>query len=134
MVAISDDILRAASISEQELRRAEEVKRADWIRAGEVQDVRLVRTLERDLHRGEAEALVLALERDAQCLLPDENAARSVADRLEIPCVGLLGVLGRAKEKGLIPAVAPALDALRTRAGFWMSDALCTHVRQSNGE
>lgn len=113
---------------------AEEVEREDWIAAEAVQDARLVRALAPDLHKGEAEAIVLASERNADWLLLDEKAARRVADRLGLRVVGLLGVLGRAKEKGLIEAVTPLLDALREQAGFWISDSLYAHVRAQAGE
>ncbi|WP_366761111.1 DUF3368 domain-containing protein [uncultured Thiodictyon sp.] len=29
-----------------------------------------------------------------------------------------------AKERGLLSAVGPSLDALRSQAGFWLSDAV----------
>lgn len=113
---------------------AESVESESWIVTEPVEDLRLVHTLEREVHRGEAEALVLAAERDADWLLLDERAARRIAETLNLSYVGLLGVLGRAKEKGLIDSVTPLLDALRQEAGFWISDGLYAHIQASSGE
>ena len=107
---------------------ADEVQLADWIAVEPVRDRRLVRMLEADLHRGEAEALALALERKADWVLLDEQAARRSASSLGLTYTGLLGVLERAKAKGMVPAVKPLMDALRYTAGFWICPALYTHI------
>ena len=83
---------------------------------------------------GEAEALALAVEIQADWLLLDERAVRERADALGINYTGLIGLLARAKQKGLVPSVKPLLNALRHQAGFWISPALYQHVLQQVGE
>lgn len=68
--------------------------------------------LSASLGAGEREALTLALELEADILL-DDKAARRIASRLRRPVLGTLGLLLRAKEKGLIPAIRPGLERLR---------------------
>lgn len=68
--------------------------------------------LRASLDPGESEALSLALEIGANRLILDERPARHVAQGLGLPIIGVLGVLLAAKQKGLIPAVRPILDAL----------------------
>ena len=68
--------------------------------------------LRASLGPGESEALSLALEIGANRLILDERPARHVAQGLGLPIIGVLGVLLAAKQKGLIPAVRPILDAL----------------------
>jgi predicted nucleic acid-binding protein len=51
-----------------------------------------------------------------------------------VSCTGLLGVLLAAKQRGFVVAIRPLLDALRTRAGFWISDAVYAHFIQVSGE
>lgn len=63
---------------------------------------------------GEAEAIVLAQEKQADWLLVDENKARTIAQRLGLPMIGTVGLLLLAKQQGKIPAVRPQLDALRS--------------------
>lgn len=113
---------------------AEEVRSADWVSVRAVADRRLAHAFERTLHAGEAEALALALEIDATWTLLDEQAARETAASLGLRYTGLLGVLARAKEKSLIPAVRPLLDALRQEAGFWISPPLYGHILWRAGE
>lgn len=112
---------------------AEEVARATWITRKAVREQHLVRMLEREIHVGEAEALVLAVETDADWVLLDERAARDNAETLGLSYMGLLGVLARAKRDGLIPSIRPLLDALRAH-GFWVSEALYEYVLAQMGE
>jgi len=46
-------------------------------------------------------------------VLTDDQGARSHAESLGLPVAGTLGVLVRAKRRGLVPAVAPLIDVLR---------------------
>lgn len=109
---------------------AEEVEAADWIVTRPVRSSRLARAFEADVHTGEAEALALALDLEADWILLDERAARKLAASLGLRHTGLLGVLAKAKERSLIPALKPLMDALRREAGFWISQALYDHVLQ----
>ena len=60
--------------------------------------------------------------------------SRAVALRCGLRVIGLLGLLVRAKQQGLIPAVAPLLDALERDAGFWMTADLKRRVLDQAGE
>lgn len=113
---------------------AAEALTADWIlqRTPERHDV--VAALRGELDQGEAEAIALAMEMQADLLLIDEQAGRAAATRLGIHRIGLLGVLLEAKSKDLIPAVRPLLDALRTEAGFWISASLYDHMLKAADE
>jgi predicted nucleic acid-binding protein len=67
------------------------------------------------LGRGEAEAITLAREINADLLLTDDLQARSIAASLDIKCTGLLGLLIRAKQRGRITSVKKAIGNLETR-------------------
>lgn len=109
---------------------ANEVGAADWITTRPVESPRVVRAFKADVHAGEAETLTLALELDADWVLLDERAARRIAASMGLQYTGLLGVLAKAKERSLISAVKPLMDALRHDAGFWIGQALYDHVLQ----
>ena len=111
-----------------------EIATSDWIEVRQIANRPMVKTLEADLDVGEAEAVVLAVELEAGLLLIDERKGRAAAARLGINHIGLLGVLVKAKHDGLIPAVGPLMDQLMTRAGFWISDDLYTHILQATDE
>ena len=106
-----------------------------FIRIVAPMDRSLVSTLTLDLHLGEAECLALALEQTTEVLLLlDELAARRVARHRELKFTGTGGCLILAKTQNLIPAIAPLLDELRTKARFWLSDQVVETVLQQAGE
>ena len=63
-----------------------------------------------ELDIGEAEAIALAVEIQADQVLIDERRGRLVASRLNLRYTGILGILVEAKSQGLIAEVKPLLD------------------------
>jgi len=86
------------------------------------------------LQAGEIAALSLAVERQADAVLMDELAGRAAAASLGLRATGLLGILRDAKERSLVPAVAPLLDRLEKEANFWISASLRNMVLKAVGE
>ncbi len=86
-----------------------------------------------ELGAGEHAALSLALETGECLVLLDDGAARAAAKALSLPTTGTLGILLLAKERALIPAVAPLLATLEQR-GFRITNQLRTHVLRIAGE
>jgi predicted nucleic acid-binding protein len=83
---------------------------------------------------GEAEAIALAIELTPAILLIDEFAGRAVAAASGVPHIGVLGILARAKNEGLIHAIRPLLDRLRAELRFRVSDQLYTQYLRSVAE
>lgn len=97
---------------------AEAVKSAAWIRRQEVKDQLAVRALcVNHLGQGECEAMILALEQDADFLILDDARARKAALALALPIIGTVAVLHKAAEKGLIQDLNVVLEQL-AQAGF----------------
>lgn len=86
------------------------------------------------LQAWEVAALSLAVEMRADAVLMDELAGRHAALSLGLRPVGLLGILLDAKQRGLIPAMAPLLERLENEAQFWISAALRASVLNDAGE
>jgi predicted nucleic acid-binding protein len=82
------------------------------------------------LGRGEAEALLLAKELNAQLLLTDDRQARLAARRLHIPCIGLVGMIVQAKRLGKISSVREMLNLLETKGGLYLSDTVVAVAMQ----
>jgi uncharacterized protein len=61
-------------------------------------------------------------------LLIDERRGRAAADRLGIKITGLLGILVEAKQKNLITAVKPLMNALIATSEFRVSSALYNQI------
>lgn len=94
----------------------------------------LVTALRRDLDRGEAETIALALELDADLVLLDEKEGRHAAQRLGLRVLGVVGILLGAKANGAIDKMCPHLDALRQTAGFYVSPSLYQYALAQAGE
>jgi len=90
---------------------ADEVKAVTWIKIQSVTNTALVHALRQELDAGEAEAIVLTMEMQAELLLMDERVGREVARHLGLRYTGLIGVLVEAKHRGVLSAVKLHLDA-----------------------
>ena len=100
---------------------AVEVQTLLWIQTQVVADSQQIVAIqlnEENIDRGEAEAIVLALELKADLLLMDERRGRAVATSYGLNVTGLLGVLLQAKRMSLIPAVKPVMDQLIKQVDF----------------
>jgi hypothetical protein len=97
-------------------------------------DQKRVQELRKDLDRGEAEAIVLAIERRADLLLVDQRRGRRTASAAGLRVTGLLGVVATAKRAGLIDLAKPVLDELIQIARFWIGPDLYGEVLAELGE
>lgn len=79
------------------------------------------------LDEGEGEAIALALELRADWLVLDDLPARRIAEGVGLPVVGSLGIVVRAKQRGLLPAAKPLVDALIAN-GLFVGSALYLDV------
>ena len=111
-----------------------EVQTLPWIFVRSAANQERVRLLQDKLDAGEAEAIALAIELEADWLLIDEELGRAIAAEYQIQFTGVLGILIEAKHRGLITQVKPILDELIRIADFWVSDRLYSRVLQTAGE
>ena len=134
--SLYDELIAPVAVRDEVLSASEDIPGVAAIRAGlqrgwptirAVTDVASVRALRASLDAGEAEALVLAREVDADMVLLDDRRARSFALREGLPITGTLGILRRAREAGLIAAASPLLPALLAQ-GFRISEELVAQV------
>ena len=65
------------------------------------------------LGRGELEAMALYKQLSADALLIDDQRARVIAEHNQINCIGALGLLLVAKQRGKIGKIAPYIQKLR---------------------
>lgn len=109
------------------------LNRETWISIQVVQSSAQVQLLLPTLDRGEAEVIALALEQHANLVLLDELTGRKVAESLQLPVLGSVGILIRAKEMRLIPAVRPLLEKMVQR-GVRYSQRFVTSILNRIGE
>lgn len=87
-----------------------------------------------DLDEGEKQVIGLAttVERNVLLLL-DDRTGRQVAEKLNIPTTGLIGILLLAKEKGLLKNIKSLIEEIRNH-GYWLSDEVMDVVKRLAGE
>lgn len=110
------------------------VSKADWITVQSASDRSLVAKLAFEVDSGEAEAIALAIELNADRLLIDERIGREVAQRYGLRITGLLGALVSAKQNGLISELKPIVDQLIRQAKFRVHADLYSQILQDVNE
>lgn len=110
-----------------------DLKQLSWIEIKTVQNELALSILSNDLDKGEAEAIILYKEMNANLLIIDEKLGRQEAENKNCIVTGSLGVLIAAKQVGLIEEIKPLL--LQARAnGIRISDKLFNAILEKAGE
>jgi len=102
-----------------------------WIVVATVENTGMTDVLRAELDGGESEAIALAFERHAELVLLDERDARRVAARLNIKTTGVLGILLKAHRMKSILDLSHALQNLKMKAGFHLSDEIVDALLRS---
>ncbi|MEM7796689.1 MAG: DUF3368 domain-containing protein [Cyanobacteria bacterium P01_C01_bin.118] len=107
-----------------------DILKLDWIQTQSLNNLQLANQLQQDrgLDIGEASAIALALELQADDLLIDERLGRKEALQRGLSIIGILGILLVAKQRSLISQVQPIMDALINQAGFRVSPRLYQRI------
>jgi len=112
----------------------EEIEGRDWLLIKTVENKDAVKELEEHLDAGEAEAVILAKELNADLLIIDERKGRKTAEKYGLRIIGLLGVLVSGKKKGYIKELKPILDKLIEEIGFRVSNKLYKRILKEVNE
>jgi uncharacterized protein len=110
------------------------LKTAPWLEVRAAEDVKEVARLARFIDAGESDAIVLAKELHAEYLLIDDKHGREAAIAEGLKTIGVIGVFMLAKKAGLIAAVRPHLDDLKSKAKFRIHEKLYWQVLLEMGE
>ena len=94
-----------------------------WLIITPVQNNAVVNSLKTQIDDGEAEAIALAMEMGNVYVVLDDKKARRIALQLGLKVIGTVGLILRAKKKGIIAEIKPILDALH-EVDFRISDTL----------
>jgi predicted nucleic acid-binding protein len=127
-VLIPSAVYQELTRSKKDLPPAIDLPSLPWLKVATAKDQNRVQELREDLDPGEAEAIVLAIECRADLLLVDERRGRRTATAAGLTVTGLLGVVARAKQAGLIDLAKPVLDELIYIARFWIGPELYAAV------
>ena len=110
-----------------------DLNRLSWIKVKVLNQSLSSDILSVNLGLGESETIALALELKAELVILDELAGRNMAESLNLKFTGTLGVLLKAKKKGLIPSVKELIDALNKHE-FRISPQLYQNILELSKE
>lgn len=82
---------------------------------------------------GESESVILYRERNANFLLIDDKKARNIAENYNINCIGTLGLLSAAKDKGLLNELRPLFKVFIENQRYYSIKLLNT-LLEKHGE
>lgn len=85
----------------------------EWVEIVNPLDKQKQQLLELQIDKGESSAIALALETPGSTIILDDNKARKIADQFEITYTGTIGVLVKAKIKGIIPSIKPIIAKIK---------------------
>lgn len=83
---------------------------------------------------GESESVILYKELNADYLLIDDKKARKIAENFEIQCIGTIGILSIAKEKGMVDNLKPLFESFLKNNRYYSLNLLNTILRKYNEE
>ena len=99
-----------------------DLSKIEWIKIEKINNEKALSYF-LDLDKGEAEAIVLANEKEADLIILDESLGRFHAKHTGLKVTGTIGILLKAKQLGYITELKPLLFELRTK-NVWLSDSL----------
>ena len=105
----------------------------EWLIVRPVQNSALVKSLKTQVDDGEAEAIALAMEISGVSIILDDKKARRIAAQLGLKVIGTVGLLLRAKKKGVVAEIKPILNDLQ-EVNFRVDDILFKALRLAKEE
>ncbi|MGA1825824.1 MAG: DUF3368 domain-containing protein [bacterium] len=131
-IIVPPAVWKEVTIRGKGLPGAHEVSEVSWIKI-QAADPQLIKSLSILVDTGEAEAIALAQTTPDCIILLDDSRARRIAERLNIKQIGTVGLLLRAKRKGLIDKLRPHLDLLQ-ESNIYIRQKLIDVVLRDAGE
>lgn len=105
----------------------------DWIRVEKIKNQMAKDMYKTQLHDGEVEVMIIAMEMEADVVIIDDANAKKYAKYLKLPVTGTLGVLLRAKREGYIDRLEPILRQM-VEKGIYISQNLVELCLKQAGE
>ena len=85
----------------------------EWVEIISVKDKYRQQLLEIQIDKGESSAIALAMEVSDSTVILDDYKAHKIASQLGINFTGTLGIIIKAKLKGVIPSIKPFLEKIK---------------------
>ena len=126
-------VIPSAVLREVTVKDPRALDRYPWIVVENVDNLAAKEVFSIALHDGEVEVMLLAKEIGADLIILDDGLARRHARYFGLNITGTVGLLLRAKERGLIAEVKPILDELIAN-DFYISEHVYKEILHMAGE
>lgn len=100
---------------------------------GKVKEVSGFNELTFTMDYGESESVLLFKELNADYLLIDDKKARDIAENFGIQCIGTIGILSAARDKGIIKELRPLFQSFIGNKRYY-SLKLLNAILKKHGE
>lgn len=105
----------------------------EWVEITSATDKMKQQLLEMQIDKGEASAIALAIETKDCTIILDDLKVRRIAEKLGLEITGTIGIIIKAKLRGLIPFVKPLLEKIKS-TDFRLSDDVIKKSLKEAGE
>ncbi|RZK90153.1 MAG: DUF3368 domain-containing protein [Pedobacter sp.] len=105
----------------------------EWVEIVNVVDKSKQQILELQIDKGESSAIALAMEIPDSTIILDDYKARKIAHQLGLSYTGTIGVIVKAKLRGLIPSISPILNKIK-QTNFRLTEELELQALKQSGE
>lgn len=104
----------------------------NWIHVEKIENQMAKSMFKAQLHDGEVEVMILAIEKNADTVIIDDANAKKHAKYLKLPVTGTLGVLIKAKRQGYISELKPIIQEMRNNDIYISEDLMKICLEQVN--
>ncbi len=128
-----DEVYIPQAVHDEATSARKDIEAAIWMHVVQVRDRLAVNILLDEMDLGEVETIILAGEMNADWVLMDEKKGRRKLSQLNIPKIGTIGVLLKARQLGLIQNLKHEIENLQ-KTGFSISQMVVDDVLKTVGE
>lgn len=135
LLHLAGEIIVPSVVADEFKRNAPDIKLPEWVTIKDLDELHQKKALEwrKQIDEGEAVAIALTIQLQADWLLTDDTIARQFGESLGLEIHGSIGLLLWAAAVGHIKSENEALNSLNALAGssLWISDRVAVQAREA---
>ena len=135
LLNLAGDIIIPSVVAEEFKRNGSDMNLPDWVTVKELDELYQKKAFDwrKQIDEGEAAAIALTMQLQADWLLTDDAIARQFGEALGLEIHGSIGLLLWAVAVGHIKSESDALKSLNALAGssLWISDQVVNQARKA---
>lgn len=109
---------------------AKDIKESPWIRVKRVENKIAIEALRHEIGAGESEAIILAMELNADLVLIDDKIARGIAVSMGLNVAGTLSIIYEAINNKCMNEKFEEIIKIMRKNNIWISDELIDVIQK----